>query len=149
MYARISSTRGELGPILRFAGGPEAEWPCGLFRTLRYELLPMLATPEASTLRQVCKELKREVEAHPWEDMATVIRGYVGARVGVSASAVATATASPRLHASMKASAMGPVGAGPSTGRGRRTRLASVGSRTAVLDAALSGGRASCVDEPP
>ena len=48
MYARISSTRGELGPILRFAGGPEAEWPCGLFRTLRYVLLPMFNTEEAN-----------------------------------------------------------------------------------------------------
>ena len=82
MYARLSSTRGGLGPILRFAGGPEAEWPCGLFRTLRYVLLPMLTMPEAITLRLVCKELKREVEKYPWEDMETVIRGYVGARVG-------------------------------------------------------------------
>ena len=48
MYARISSTRGELGPILRFAGGPEAEWPCGLFRTLRFVLLPMFNTEEAN-----------------------------------------------------------------------------------------------------
>ncbi len=82
MYARISSTRGELGPILRFAGGPEAEWPCGLFRTLRYVLLHMLTTRDANALRLVCKELKREVEEHPWEDMETVIRGYVGERVG-------------------------------------------------------------------
>jgi hypothetical protein len=82
MYARISSTRGELGPILRFAGGPEAEWPYGLFRTLRFALLPMFNTPEANTLRLVCKELKREVGEYPWEDMETVIRGYVGERVG-------------------------------------------------------------------
>ena len=82
MYARISYTRGELGPILRFAGGPEAEWPCGLFRILRFVLLPMLTTRDANALRLVCKELKREVEEHPWEDMETVIQGYVGARVG-------------------------------------------------------------------
>ena len=55
MYARISSTRGELGPILRFAGGPEAEWPCGLFRTLRFVLLPMFNTEEAN----VSKATKR------------------------------------------------------------------------------------------
>ena len=48
MYARISSTRRVLGPILRFAGGPKAEWPCGLFRTLRYVLLPMFNTKEAN-----------------------------------------------------------------------------------------------------
>ena len=48
MYARISSTRGVLGPILRFAGGPKEEWPCGLFRTLRYVLLPMFNTKEAN-----------------------------------------------------------------------------------------------------
>jgi hypothetical protein len=48
MYARISSTRGVLGPIVRFAGGPEEEWPCGLFRTLRYVLLPMFNTKEAN-----------------------------------------------------------------------------------------------------
>ena len=48
MYERISSTRRGLGPILRFAGGPEAEWPCGLFRTLRFVLLPMFNTEEAN-----------------------------------------------------------------------------------------------------
>ena len=61
MYARISSTRGELGPILRFAGGPEAEWPCGLFRTLRYVLLPMFNTEEANV-----SKLQKEAPSLPF-----------------------------------------------------------------------------------
>jgi hypothetical protein len=61
MYARISSTRGELGPIVRFAGGPEAEWSCGLFRTLRYELLPMFNTEEANV-----SKLQKEAPSLPF-----------------------------------------------------------------------------------
>ncbi len=82
MYARISSTRGELGPIVRFAGGLQAEWAGSMFHAMRFAVLPMLTTQEGNTLRLVCRELKHRVEEHPWEDMETVIQGYMGARVG-------------------------------------------------------------------
>jgi hypothetical protein len=78
MYARISSTLGELGPIVRFAGGPQAEWAGSMFHAMRFAVLPMFTTREANTLRLVCKELKRKVEER--DD------GIVGAAISEAAA---------------------------------------------------------------
>jgi len=77
MYANISSKRGELGPILRFAGGPLEEWPSTLWRSIRFVILPMFKTSEANNLRLVCKEIKKDIEEYPWKDMKTLIKGNI------------------------------------------------------------------------
>ncbi len=42
-------------------------------------LLPMFTTKEATTLRQLCREVKTTVADFPWEDEETVIMGNVAA----------------------------------------------------------------------
>jgi len=74
MFARLSSSRGVLGPLAAFAGGA---LPATVLSACAGTLLPMLSTKDVLPLRATCREAAAAIAQHPWEDSETVIRGRV------------------------------------------------------------------------
>jgi hypothetical protein len=62
-----------------FAGEGEFFTPDSVLSHCYGALLPLFTTKEATTLRQLCREVKSTVAEFPWEDEKTVIRGSVAA----------------------------------------------------------------------
>jgi hypothetical protein len=76
LFARLSASRGALGPLAAFAGGA---LPTTILSTLASALLPLLGTAAALPLRVTCKEAAATVSGFPWEDSETVIKGSIAA----------------------------------------------------------------------
>ena len=74
LFARLSTSRGALGPLAAFAGGA---LPATVLSACAGALLPLLSTVDVLPLRATCKEAAAAIAQHPWEDTETVIRGRV------------------------------------------------------------------------
>ena len=62
MFARISSSRGIVGPLSAFAGGA---LPTTILSSCSYTLLQMLSPSAVKPLEATCKEAARAVAAQP------------------------------------------------------------------------------------
>ena len=76
MFARLSASRGALGPLCAFAGGA---LPTTILSCCAGALLPLLSTQDVLPLRAACKEAAAAIAQHPWENSETLIMGCVGA----------------------------------------------------------------------
>ena len=73
--ARVSSSRSPQDAIAAFAGGA---LPHTILSCCQGTLLDMFSTQAVLPLRATCRDAAAAVAGHPWDDLETAIRGYVG-----------------------------------------------------------------------
>jgi hypothetical protein len=75
MFARLSASRDPAHAVCAFAGGARDHT---ILSACEGTLLPFLTTRTALPLRAACKDARAAIAAHPWRDLATVVRGHLG-----------------------------------------------------------------------
>ena len=106
VFARLSASRGALGPLCAFAGGA---LPATVLSTCGSALLPFLDTRTVLPLRATCHEARLAAAAHPWVDLHNPVPlsragGWAAAFPAARAAcAVSTAAAAEPLPARLLA----------------------------------------------